>query len=53
MNDKNEQIILIKEQIYELTEYLHSDNCRACGEIAIKLDSYINQLKNLLDDTNS
>lgn len=54
MSDK-EKIIQIKEQIDDLKEYLHSDICRSCGEIALKLEGYIQELTSLLNknDTNS
>lgn len=55
MSDEHQnKIIHIKEQIDDLTEYLHSDVCRSCGEIALKLDQYFQELKSLLnqDDTN-
>lgn len=45
----SESIESIKEQIAELKEYLNSDICRSCGEVAIKLERYIEQLKSLLD----
>jgi len=50
-----EKIIYIKEQIDDLKEYLHSDVCRSCGEIALKLEGYIKELSILLNqnDTNS
>ncbi len=54
-DDHRNKIIHIKEQIDDLTEYLHSDICRSCGEIALKLEGYIKELSSLLNhnDTNS
>ena len=54
-NDNKQQITYIKEQIDDLKEYLHSDVCRSCGEIALKLEGYIEELSRLLNqhDTNS
>lgn len=46
MSDK---IIHIKEQIEELKEYLNSDICRSCEDVAKKLEGYILELKNLLN----
>lgn len=54
-DDHTNKIIHIKEQIDDLKEYLHSDICRSCGEIALKLEEYIKELSSLLsqNDTNS
>lgn len=46
MNDQ--QIIELKEKIHDLKEYLYSDICKSCGEVALKLDQYIAQLENIL-----
>lgn len=50
-----DKIIHIKEQIDDLKEYLHSDVCRSCLDIALKLEGYIQELSVLLNqnDTNS
>jgi hypothetical protein len=45
----SKEIESLKEQIHELKEYLDSDICRSCGEISLKLDEYIQQLKLLMD----
>ena len=47
----SESIESIKEQIADLKEYLNSDICRSCGEVAIKLEGYIEQLKTLLNNS--
>jgi|688.fasta_scaffold315263_3 hypothetical protein len=54
-NEKREKIIDLKIKIDDLKEYLYSDTCRSCGEIALQLDQYIQELSTLLniDDTNS
>ena len=54
-DDNRNKIIHIQEQIDDLKEYLHSDVCRSCGEIALKLEGYIKELSSLLNqhDTNS
>lgn len=49
----SESIESIKEQISDLKEYLNSDICRGCGEVAIKLEGYIERLKALLENTGS
>lgn len=54
-DDNRNKIIHIQEQIDDLKEYLHSDVCRSCSEIALKLEGYIKELSSLLNqnDTNS
>lgn len=49
MNKPNPQIINLKLEIDDIIEYLHSDICRGCGEIALKLDNSIKQLQILLE----
>jgi hypothetical protein len=44
------QISYIKEQIAELKEYLNTDICKSCGDVAIKLEGYIKELQELLDN---
>lgn len=56
MNNENKlRIIDLKEKIHDLTEYLQSDICRSCGEVAIQIDKYVQTLTELLEsnDTNS
>lgn len=51
MMNKNliQQITEAKTEIDDLIEYLHSDVCKGCGEIAIKLDYSLKQLQILLE----
>jgi hypothetical protein len=44
-----QQITETKIEIDDLIEYLHSDVCRECGEVAIKLDNSLKQLQILLE----
>jgi hypothetical protein len=48
-----EQISYIKEQIAELKEYLNTDICKSCGEVALKLEKYIAELQELMDNRSS
>lgn len=48
MNNNKLRIIEIKEKIYDLTEYLHSDICRSCGEVAIQIEKYVQELALLI-----
>jgi hypothetical protein len=48
MTDINSQIQSLKEKIYNLREYLHSDICRQCGDAAIKLEEYLLDLEEFL-----
>jgi hypothetical protein len=49
MSKLNQQITELKLEIDDIVEYLHSDICRGCGEIALKLDQYMKQLQDLLE----
>jgi hypothetical protein len=49
MSKLNQQITELKLEIDNIIEYLHSDVCRGCGEIALKLDQHMKQLENLLE----
>jgi hypothetical protein len=49
MQKPNPQITELKLEIDDIIEYLHSDMCRGCGEIALKLDKHMQQLQNLLE----
>lgn len=53
MNKPNPQIINLKLEIDDIIEYLHSDICRGCGEVALKLDNSIKQLQILLEKENN
>lgn len=49
MNEDNRiKIIELKEKIHDLTEYLQSDMCRSCGDIALKIEKYIQELSDLV-----
>lgn len=54
-NDNSIKITDLKDKIHDLTEYLHSDICKSCGEIALRLEKYIQELQTILDqnDTNN
>lgn len=56
MTQENKQKILeLKEKIHDLTEYLQSDICRSCGEVALQIDQYVKELSEIFisNDTNS
>ena len=48
MQDISYQITILKETIFDLREYLYSDICRQCGEVAIRLEKCILDLEELL-----
>ncbi len=52
MNSNKLKIIEIKEKIHDLTEYLNSDICRSCGEVAIQIEKYIHELSLLISSDN-
>jgi hypothetical protein len=52
MNSNKLKIIEIKEKIHDLTEYLHSDICRNCGEAAIQIEKYLQELSLLISSDN-
>lgn len=47
-NDHGQKIIELKEKIHDLTEYLQSDICRNCGEIALQIEKYVQELSDLI-----
>ena len=49
------KVIDLKEKIHDLTEYLQSDNCMKCGEVALRIEEYTQKLSELifLHDTNN
>jgi hypothetical protein len=47
-NERNKLVIALKEEIDGLKEYLHSDICRSCGDVALKLEEKIKQLEGLV-----
>jgi hypothetical protein len=47
MNTKD-RILELKEKIHDLTEYLQSDICRSCGEVAIEIEKYVKELSKLI-----
>lgn len=53
-NDTKQKILDLKERIHDLTEYLQSDICRECGDAALQIDKYIQELSELISsyDTN-
>jgi hypothetical protein len=52
MNSNKLKIIEIKEKIHDLTEYLNSDICRSCGEVAIQIEKYVHELSLLISSDN-
>ena len=42
------KVIDLKEKIHDLTEYLQSDNCMKCGEVALKIVQYTQKLSALI-----
>lgn len=55
MNNIKEQILDLKVKIHDLTEYLQSDICRSCGDVALQIEQYAKELADLISlyDTNS
>ena len=47
MNTKH-RILELKEKIHDLTEYLQSDICRSCGEVAVEIEKYTEELSKLI-----
>ena len=47
------EIQQLKEQIYDLKEYLYSDLCQACGETALSLEKISQRLNELESQQNS
>lgn len=47
-NDHKQKIIELKEKIHDLKEYLQSDICRSCGEIALQIEKYVEELSELV-----
>ena len=47
------EIQQLKDQIYDLKEYLYSDLCKACGDTALALDEINERLAKLESQQNS
>lgn len=47
----DQQILHIREQIDQLSEYLNSDICKSCGEVALKLEQCVKELQEILNKT--
>jgi hypothetical protein len=47
------EIQQLKDQIYDLKEYLYSDLCKACGDAALSLDKINQRLNELESQQNS
>lgn len=49
------KIVIIKDKIHDLTEYLQSDICRECGDAALEIEKYVKELSELVSsyDTNN
>ena len=47
------EIQQLKDQIYDLKEYLYSDLCKACGDAALTLDKINERLTKLESQKNS
>ena len=43
----------LKDQVYNLKEYLYSDLCKACGDAAITLEKISQRLNELESQQNS
>lgn len=48
--EKNKIRIALQEEIDGLKEYLHSDICKACGNIALKLEEKLDLLNKILSE---
>jgi hypothetical protein len=47
-NEIKNKIIVLKDKIHDLTEYLQSDTCRGCGDAALQIEKYVKELSDLL-----
>ena len=47
------EIQQLKDQVYDLKEYLYSDLCKACGDAALSLDKINQKLIELESQQNS
>ena len=52
-NMSKSEIQELKDQIYDLKEYLYSDLCKACGDAALSLDKINERLTKLESQQNS
>lgn len=39
-NDYRQDILIIKEKIHDLKEYLESDTCKACYDVFLEIQKY-------------
>ena len=47
-NEIKNKIIVLKDKIHDITEYLQSDTCRSCGDAALQIEKYIKELSDLI-----